>query len=134
MFCHLFSTAICYGNFKKNENTFYCTCIHSAATMINIFYSKLSFTMFYCSGRKEVCSLRVNKRRVLMSHECATNERKRDKCTFWMHFSSSRVFSETLLNVYPTAQTSEIVSFSFPFCLFLLYHLLIEISLSRSLT
>jgi hypothetical protein len=84
--------------------------------MINIFYSKLCFDNAPLLGaRKEVCSLRVNKRRVLM-----LNVQEKDKCTFWMHFSSSRVFRETspdslivVLNVCSTAQTSEIASFFF---------------------
>lgn len=73
MFCHLFSSTICYGIFKSFNSSPDC-------------FHKRDF--FYCwHGRKFVNSRGINKRRVQMSNACATNGTWKEtnalsECTF----------------------------------------------------
>lgn len=72
MFCHLFSSTICYGIFKSFNSS-------------RLLSQK---RLFYCwHGRKFVNSRGVNKRRVQMSNACATNGTWKEtnalsECTF----------------------------------------------------
>lgn len=105
VFCHLYSSAICYGIFRTSEQHPFSR----TATMFRLSMIQHKI-LLHCSllARKEVRSLCVNKRRVQMSNACNKLERNRNKCTFRMHFSSPQVsrktFREILLLCWMFAQ------------------------------